>query len=144
MHRVDGGCHCGNISLELELSRLPNTYSPRACDCTFCTKHGAAYISDPQGHLRIRVRQGEHSRMYRQGSGMAECLLCVNCGVLVGVLYRDRDNVYAAVNVKATDRPTDFGAEQTVAPRTLAESDKVSRWKSLWFSKVIVDTATAD
>ena len=144
MHRVDGGCHCGNISLELELSRLPNTYSPRACDCTFCTRHGAAYISDPQGSLRIQIRERERSSIYRQGSGRAEFLLCGNCGVLIGALYRDRDDLYATLNVKVTNRPTDFGPEQSASPQTLSESDKVSRWKSLWFSNVIVDAATAD
>ena len=70
---------------------------------------------------------------------MGEFLLCGNCGVLIGVLYRDTEGVYAAVNVKVTDRPTDFGEQQTVSPRTLAESDKVSRWKSLWFPNVNVD-----
>ena len=139
MHRIDGGCHCGNISLQLELARLPRTYSPRACDCAFCTKHGAAYISDPQGRLCIRIREGEHSRIYRQGSGMGEFLLCANCGVLIGVLYRDSEGVYAAVNVRVAARPGDFGAQQTVSPRTLAESDKVSRWKSLWFPNVNAD-----
>ena len=74
---------------------------------------------------------------------MAECLLCVNCGVLIGVLYRDSEGLYAAVNVKVTDRPTDFGELQSVSPRTLAESDKVSRWKSLWFPNVDMSTVTA-
>jgi hypothetical protein len=73
---------------------------------------------------------------------MGEFLLCANCGVLIGVFYRDSDGVYAAVNVKATNRPADFGAEQTVSPRTLVESDKVSRWKSLWFPNVIADLST--
>jgi hypothetical protein len=139
MHRVEGGCHCGNISLDLELSRLPNTYSPRACDCTFCIKHGAAYISDPQGSLRIQIRNGEHSRIYRQGSGTAELLLCGNCGVLIGALYRDRDRAYATINVKVTARPADFGTEQSASPQTLSQPDKDSRWKSLWFANVSGD-----
>jgi hypothetical protein len=107
----------------------------------FCTKHGAAYISDPRGSLRIQVRNGEHSRIYRQGSGTAEFLFCANCGVLIGALYRDHDRVYATVNVKVTDRPTEFGAEQVASPQTLSQSDKVSRWKSLWFSNVSVDSS---
>ena len=136
---MDGGCHCGNISVEFELSRLPGTYTPRACDCTFCTKHGAAYISDPQGSLHILIRNGEHSRIYRQGSGTAELLLCANCGVLIGALYREHDQVYATLNVQVTARPTDFGAPQSASPQTLSQPDKVSRWKSLWFSDVSVN-----
>jgi hypothetical protein len=55
MHRLHASCHCQNIVLELELTRPPETYAPRACDCDFCTKHGATYLSDPGGTLAIRV-----------------------------------------------------------------------------------------
>ena len=57
MHvQLSGGCHCGNLRLQVELTRIPGEYSPRACDCDFCCKHGAAWLSDPQGSLRISVR----------------------------------------------------------------------------------------
>jgi hypothetical protein len=136
MYNLSGGCHCGNILLELELSQPPKTYSPRACDCTFCRKHGAAYISDAQGSLRIQIRAELDSRMYRQGSGLAECLLCANCGVLVGVLYRDDGQVYAAVNAKVIDVSDGFGDEHPVSPKTLTDSDKVKRWQNIWFPHV--------
>jgi len=74
--------------------------------------------------------------MYRQGNGLAECLLCRNCGVLVGVLYRTEEGLYAAVNVNATDVRTEFGAQQTISPKKLTETEKVQRWKEIWFSKV--------
>src|ERR1700692_2772561 len=32
MHMVSGGCHCGNILVDLELASAPGAYSPRACD----------------------------------------------------------------------------------------------------------------
>jgi hypothetical protein len=137
MTRLSGACHCGNIILRLELSRAPGAYKPRACDCSFCTKHGAAYISDPQGSLHIQIANERASRIYRQGSGAAECLLCANCGVLVGVLYRDAAQVYAAVNVKAVDAlPEGFGVEQAVSPKDLPGSDRITRWKSIWFPTV--------
>jgi hypothetical protein len=77
--------------------------------------------------------------MYRQGSGSAEILLCANCGVLVGALYRDIGQVYAAVNAKAVDTSTGgFGVEQPVSPKDLPSSDKIARWQSIWFPTVTV------
>ena len=135
MQKLSGGCHCGNIRIELELPRTAGTYNPRACDCDFCRKHRAAYVSDPQGSLRILVsRAGDCSR-YAQGSGQAELLLCRNCGVLVAPLYRDAGRLYGAVNANAVEGVA-FGAQQPVSPRALSASDKAQRWKQLWFSDV--------
>jgi hypothetical protein len=138
MHKVTGGCHCGNIRVHLDLTRDPGTYGPRACDCDFCRKHRAAYISDPHGALRITIqRELDHSG-YRQGAGLAEFLICRNCGVLVGVLYRQEDSLYAAVNVNATETPADFGLEQPVSPKTLGGPEKAQRWQQVWFSEVVI------
>ena len=136
MHKATGGCHCGNILVELELARTPSAYNPRACDCDFCRKHCAAYVSDAQGSLLIRIKDERADGRYRQGSGQAECLVCRNCGVLVGVLFRSEGRTYGAVNVKVVDVRTNFGAELPVSPKKLSESEKVKRWQGIWFSNV--------
>jgi hypothetical protein len=138
MHRVNGGCHCGNILLEIDFSRAPGAYNPRACDCDFCRKHGASYVSDAQGSLLVRVKDVRQSGKYRQGSGIAECLVCRNCGVLVGAFYRSDGRLFAAVNAKVVDDQVKFGAEQPVSPKNLSESAKVTRWQDIWFSNVVV------
>jgi hypothetical protein len=136
MHELSGGCHCGNIQVDVQLTRAPDTYNPRACDCDFCRLHGAAYVSDPQGSLRIRVRDQEQLGRYRQGSGRAELLLCRNCGVLIAPILRDGDGIYASVNVRVIEAGAAFGADQVVSPKKLAEADKVKRWHDIWFSQV--------
>jgi hypothetical protein len=136
MHPVSGGCYCGNILLELQLSNEPGSYSPRACDCAFCRKHGAAYISDAQGSLRIRINDQGRSGTYRQGNEIAEMLLCTQCGVLVGALYRTEGRIYASVNVRAVEGGANFGVEKPVSPKKLSPDAKVARWKELWFSGV--------
>lgn len=136
MYSVSGGCHCGNVQLEIELTREPGSYHPRACDCDFCGKHGAAYLSDPQGALTIRLRDASNTGYYRQGSSLAECLFCKNCGVLVGVVYRSHERVYGAVNVKAVGARTNFAAEQSVSPKVLSGAEKITRWQDIWFSNV--------
>jgi hypothetical protein len=138
MHKLNGGCHCGNILVEMELAHAPGAYSPRACDCDFCRKHGASYVSDAQGSLRIRIKDERDSGKYHQGSGLADCLLCRNCGVLVGAFYQSDGRLYAAVNVKVVADRADFAAEQPVSPKKLSDSEKVERWQHIWFSNVSV------
>jgi hypothetical protein len=136
MHAVRGGCYCGNILLELQLTKEPGHYRPRACDCGFCRKHGAAYLSDAAGSLRIRIEDARQSGTFRQGNELAEMLLCTRCGVLVGALYRSDGQVYGTVNVKALEGAAQFGSEATVSPKELSGDEKVARWKKLWFSGV--------
>jgi hypothetical protein len=143
MHKLNGSCHCGNILLELELARAPSAYNPRACDCDFCRKHGASYVSDPQGSLQIRIRDERDCGKYRQGSAIADCLLCRNCGVLVGISHWHDGRQYAAVNAKVVDVRVNFGPEQPVSPKKLSEGEKVGRWREIWFANVAVINAAA-
>ena len=135
---VSGGCYCGNVSLDVTLSREPATYNPRACDCDFCQKHGASYVSDPLGSLCIRIEDEREVSRYRQGSGTAELLLCRKCGVMVAAVYRDADEVFGTVNVRALDSRADFGAEVAVSPKVLSAQEKVTRWRGIWFGNVSV------
>jgi hypothetical protein len=143
MHTVTGGCHCGNLLVQLQLARPPDTYHPRACDCDFCLKHGAAYVSDPHGSLLIRVGDERQAGKYTQGSGQAELLLCRNCGVLVGALYRDGGRLYATVNATVIDGAAKFGARQPVSPKSLSDRDKAQRWREIWFPDVSMVTGDA-
>jgi len=136
MHALAGTCHCGSILLNLQLAHEPGHCQPRACDCAFCSKHGAAYVSDPQGSLRIRINDPRKSGTYRQGNELAEMLLCTHCGVLMGALYRAEGRVYATVNVRVIEGADSFGADQSVSPKQLSGDEKISRWKTLWFSSV--------
>jgi hypothetical protein len=122
-HELKGGCHCGNIMVEVKLARSSSTYNPRACDCAFCRKHGASWVSDPDGSLHIQIREECYVGKYHQGGGLAECILCTNCGVLVGIVYQDKGQLYGTVNSKIPN------AEKTV------------RWKNIWFASVTVDSA---
>src|SRR5579863_1627490 len=143
MYKVNGGCHCGNIRLELELTSAPATYRPRACDCDFCRKHAAAYISDPGGSLVIRIRDSRELRRYRQGAGLAEYLFCASCGVFVGVVYSDEGKLYGSVNARAVGTGEAFGPEQVVSPKQLSADEKSRRWRDIWFAKVEVQAASA-
>jgi hypothetical protein len=133
---LHGGCHCGRIAFEMTLSKAASAYTPRACDCSFCRKHGAAWLSDAAGSLRVRFR-GEPV-VYRQGSAQAEFIACAHCAVLVMVRHEHQGRVHAAVNVRALEDAVSFAAEQPASPQKLASDEKRERWMQLWFAHVRV------
>jgi len=141
--QLSGGCHCGNLRLLLQLTREPAEYSPRACDCDFCRKHGAAWLSDAQGSLRITVREPAGLGKYTQGSRTAELLLCQHCGVLVAACLNADGRLYGAVNARAVEGDAPFAATQVVSPQQLSVDDKARRWRQLWFSDVSIIAAEA-
>ena len=138
MEHLNGKCYCGNIRLTVTLSRAPSAVNPRACDCDFCQKHGAAYVSDPRGSLDIRIKDEHEVSRFQQGSELAEMLLCRKCGVLVAALFRDADRLFGTLNVKALDCRADFGAPAPVSPKSLAPGEKTKRWRQLWYPDVRV------
>lgn len=142
MHKMSGGCHCGNVRVDLQFAREPVSYHPRECDCDFCRKHGAAYVSDPQGSLCIRVQDARSLGNYRQGSGVAECIFCAKCGVLIGALYKSEGRIWGVVNVRIVEGPASFGTEQSVSPRKLPAEDKERRWQDIWFQNVAIAAAS--
>ncbi len=136
MGKINGGCQCGNVTVEAELSGAFETYNPRVCDCEFCSKHSAAYLSDAQGSLVIAIANESDVSRYRQGSKTAEFIVCKQCGVLVAICHRTSEALFATLNVRALDRKFEFGREQPVSPKQLASDEKAKRWRALWFSKV--------
>ena len=126
-----GGCHCGTVQLVLETRHPLADFTPRACDCDFCTRHRAAWVSDEAGDLRITASDG--LRRYRQGSGQAEFLFCGNCGVLVAVICTGEDGLLrGAINRNSFDRRELFATEVTASPQQLAPEAKLARWTQLW------------
>ncbi|WP_152222726.1 GFA family protein [Pseudomonas sp. SCB32] len=141
---IQGHCHCANISVQAELSRKPDQFTPRACDCDFCRKHGAAYISDAQGKLSIQCRSAANALRYHQGSGTVDFLLCRHCGVLVAALWEDNGRTYAALNAQILDNPATLGAPQPASPRLLPLQERMARWRTLWFADVRITQDTMD
>ena len=127
-----GGCHCGALRFQFSTAQRLPAFAPRACDCDYCTRHRAAWVSDAAGSLRIEAA-GARLRRYRQGSGQAEFLLCAECGVLVAVVARTDDGrLLGAANRNAFDGREAFAGGTTVSPRQLGPGAKLARWSQLW------------
>ena len=132
-HRFEGGCHCGNLSYVFEASAALETLGLRADMCGFCRAHGARNTSDPNGAMRIRVRDAAKLERYRFGLKTADFLVCGRCGVYIGALLEDGAQGWFTVNANTfADKPAldfpavphDFDAENTAS--------RIARRKRNW------------
>jgi hypothetical protein len=98
---IHGSCHCGNISFELTWDPDPETIPARACDCTFCVKHGGVWTSNPDGTLRAKVRDAAQVSRYSLGTRTADFHVCGKCGIVPFVTCMIDGGLYAVVSVNA-------------------------------------------
>jgi hypothetical protein len=139
MHIVKGGCHCGNITYIAEFSDNLINYIPWACDCTFCRRHGAAYTSDKNGSLTIKIMNESLVNRYRQGSRIADFLVCKKCGVMTNVCYQGANCLYGSINIRSSDEYNLFSSSQGMRLTQLSDEARIQRWKDNWFSSVTIE-----
>ena len=101
--RLDGRCHCGNISFALEWRGDPARIPARACGCSFCVKHGGVWTSNPGGALRVVLRDPAGVSHYAFGTRTADFLVCRLCGVAPVVTSRIAERLHAVVNVNTLE-----------------------------------------
>jgi hypothetical protein len=98
---ITGSCHCRNISFALAWEPTPAEIPARACTCSFCTKHGGVWTSNPAGSLEVTVQDPASVSKYAFGTGTAVFHICARCGV-VPVVTSDIDGrLHAVVSVNA-------------------------------------------
>lgn len=137
--QMSGGCYCGNITFDAAFTRAAGSFQPRMCDCGFCSKHGAAWVSDPDGLLRLHAKDAALVNRYKQGSESADFLVCMGCGVLVAVCCEIGGSRHAAINRQAIDGPGEFGDASPVSPQRLDKDARVRRWQDIWFRDVTIN-----
>ena len=135
--QIHGKCHCGNLEFELTWPEAAAEVPARACDCTFCTKHGGVWTSHPDARLRLSMRDETQVSVYEFGTRTAQFHVCSRCGVVPVVTCRLDEKLYAVVNVNAF---TDFdSASLRHAPASFdgeAPDSRLSRRARNWISDV--------
>jgi hypothetical protein len=111
---LTGACHCGVLHLTFETQTRPEELPLRACQCSFCRKHGVRSTSDPAGRVTFRIDDPEALRRYRFGTHTAETLVCRNCGIYLAATTAIDGALYAVINVNALDDTSPFDRDSQV------------------------------
>lgn len=135
--KIQGKCHCGNISFSLTWEPDPAEIPARACGCSFCVKHGGVWTSNPAGALKIAVKDASRVTKYEFGTRTAEFHICSGCGVVPVVTSRIDGHLYAVVSVNAFE-----GVDPKLLRRASANFDgegtdsRLARRKRNWIADV--------
>ena len=127
---INGRCHCGNISFKLSWEPEPKEIPARACDCSFCTKHGGVWTSYNTGTLKVTVVDPSFVSKYSFGTKTAQFHICAKCGIVPVVTSAIDGHTYAVVSVNAFE-----GVDQSLLKRASAsfeaedEKTRLSRRK---------------
>jgi hypothetical protein len=111
----EGGCHCGNLRIALNLSMAPADCELRACQCSFCRSHGGRTAADPKGSLVIEVADRSKLNRYRFGLKTADYLVCSVCGVYAAAVCETPSGGRATINVNCLDGRAAFTREPVAA-----------------------------
>jgi hypothetical protein len=134
---IHGKCHCGNISFSLTWEPDPAEIQARACGCSFCTKHGGVWTSNPKGSLEVAVKEPSLVSRYTHGTRTAEFHVCSRCGIVPVVTSRIDDHLYAVVSVNAFE-----GVDPSLLRRGSTsfdgegEDSRLARRKRNWIADV--------
>ena len=137
---ITGKCHCGNVSFTLDWTPEPSEIPARACDCTFCTKHGGVWTSCPTGTLKVRIRDQARVSKYTFGTQTADFHICSTCGVAPFVTSLIDGRLYAVVSVNAFEN-----VEPALLKRAGAtfdgesETTRLARRKRNWIGNVEIE-----
>lgn len=64
----------------------PSGIEVRACQCSFCRKHGSRAVADPDGQVVIRLADAARVSFYEFDLRTATYVICATCGVYVAAV----------------------------------------------------------
>ena len=100
---LHGKCHCGNIAFQLGWDGDSREIPARACDCSFCVKHGGVWTSNPRARLTVAIGDPALVSKYAFGTGTATFHVCSRCGAVPVVTSEIDEHLYAVVNVNVLE-----------------------------------------
>lgn len=136
---IEGSCHCGNIHLDLHTDGEDLGFASRTCQCSFCRRHGASWISDPKGEVRLRFKSPDDVSFYQFGHKTTDFIACKTCGVLMTSVCEIDGRKYAVVNATALiDKDFATAPVQTNFDEETPEG-RLERRRRNWIGSVIFE-----
>jgi len=112
---LNGKCHCGNIAFDLDWPGDSPEIPARACDCSFCVKHGGVWTSNPESRLDVVIGDTSRVSKYEFGTRTATFHVCTICGAVPLVTSEIAGHRYAVVNVNALENVDPLRLRRTAA-----------------------------
>jgi len=133
---IEGGCHCGNINYIYKTEVATNKIPLRKCGCSFCSKQGAIYTSDPNGKLIVKIESKKHINNYQFSTKQVNFVFCTKCGVMPLSTTKINQKLYALINVNTSNKNINKSSvtETDFSKETVSES--IERRKSKWISAI--------
>ncbi|MGZ5171020.1 MAG: GFA family protein [Burkholderiales bacterium] len=132
LHAFEGRCHCGAVAFTFRTSQLPERWSVRACQCSFCRAHGARTTADPDGSVTFHVADASKLRRYRFGTRSTDFIVCGDCGVYLAALLTSRRGQFATLNINTIRTPLDVPQAQPVSYDGESLEQRLSRRERRW------------
>ncbi len=134
-----GTCQCGRVAVTFTTAG-PDAVQVRACQCSFCRRHGAHTVTDPAGKIEFSAERGAISR-HVFGMRSAEFMFCSTCGVYLGVVARIDGADYACVNAVGVDY-AEFAGRPAVKVNLDQETrpERDARRKNNWSPARVIET----
>jgi hypothetical protein len=134
---LNGKCHCGNISFELEWGGDSAEIPARACGCSFCVKHGGVWTSNPKSGLVVAIRDASLVSNYAFGSRTATFHVCSRCGVVPLVTSEIANHLYAVVNVNVLENVNPSWLQRAAADFEGEDTEsRLARRRRNWIADV--------
>lgn len=132
-NRYTGACRCGALGYRYTTELAPADWTVRACDCSFCGRHGAVCTSDPSGSVEIVVNDTTALERYRFGLATADFLLCRRCGDYVAAVIETSHGSRAIVNLKLLQNyPPDLPPPRPVSYGDETREIRIRRREAQW------------
>jgi hypothetical protein len=130
---LQGRCHCGNLELVFETAMRSDDLPLRACQCSFCVRHGARTTADPRGRATLICHDATGLVRYQFGLKTAEFFVCAYCGVYVAATISIDGTTYSTINVNTLEPHGRFTRAATpVSYDGEAREQRVARRKQTW------------
>jgi len=141
MRTIDGKCHCGNIAYRLEWPETGKNIAVRACGCTFCTRHGGVYTSNPDAALSAWVADEDQVNKYVFGTKTAEFYICAGCGAVPFVTSTIDGKRYAVVNVNTFENVDPSELDASAADfEGESVAGRLERRQRNWIARVHIES----
>ena len=127
---LHGSCACNNIQFiwHCDNSRL----TPRACQCSYCLAHNAAYVTQAGSPVAIHINNQLFHATHQHGSHSAVFHECTKCQQVVFVSADIEGEIYAALNSQCLHQQNQLLAPVKRNFSQQSAKQKKQRWQQNW------------